>query len=55
MFIESTDRDQYLHHNSSKREHTKKSVVYSQALRLSQTYPEEKDFEKVICEMKSWL
>ena len=34
-------------------EHTKKSVVYSQALKLSQICSEEKDFEKHICEIKS--
>ena len=55
LYVKSTDRHQYLHYTSSHPEHTKKSVVYSQALRLSRICSEEKDFEKHICEMKSWF
>ena len=54
LYIKSTDRHQYLHYTSSNPEHTKKSVVYSQALTLSRTCSEE-DFEKHTCEMKSWF
>ena len=43
LYIKSTDRHNY---TSSHPEHTKKSVVYSQALRLGRIYSEEKDFEK---------
>ena len=53
LYIKPTDRHQYLHYTSSHPEHTKKSVVYSQALRLSQICSEEKDFKKHIGEMKS--
>ena len=42
-------------YTSSHPEHTKKSVVYSQALRLSQICSQEKDLKKHICEMKSWF
>ena len=55
LYIKSTDRHQYLHYTSSHPEHTKKSVRYSQALRLSRICSEEKDCEKHICEMKSWF
>ena len=55
LYVKSTDRHQYLHYTSSHPEHTKKSVVYSQALRLSRICSKEKDFEKHICEMKSWF
>ena len=55
LYIKLTDRHQYLHYTSSHPEHTKKSVVYSQALRLSRICSEEKDFKKHICEMKSWF
>ena len=55
LCIKSTDRHQYLHYTSSHPEHTKKPVVYSQALRLSRICMEEKDFDKHICEMKSWF
>ena len=46
LYIKPTDRHQYLHYTSSHPEHTKKSVVYSQALRLSRICSEEKDCEK---------
>ena len=55
LYIKPTDRYQYLHYTSSHPEHTNKSVVYSQALRLSRICSEEKDFEKHIAEMKSWF
>ena len=55
LYIKPTDRHQYLHYTSSHPEHTKKSVVYSQALRLSRICSEEKDFKKHIGEMKSWF
>ena len=42
LCIKSTDRHQYLHYSSSHPEHTKKPVVYSQALRLSRICWEEK-------------
>ena len=46
---------QYLHYTSLHPEHTKKSVVYSQALRPCRICSEENSFEKHICEMKSWF
>ena len=55
LYIKPTNRHQYLHYTSSHRELTKKSVVYSQALRLSRICSEEKDFKKPIAEMKSWF
>ena len=55
MYIKSTERHQSLHYTSSHPEDTKKSVVYSQGLRLSHICSEEKDFDKYICEMKSWF
>ena len=55
LYITSIGRHQYLYFTSSLTEHTKKSVVHSQALKLSWVCSEEKDFEKHICEMKSWF
>ena len=55
LYIKSTDRHQHLYYTSSHPEHTKKSVVYSQSLTLSRICSEEKDFEKHICELKSWF
>ena len=44
LYIKPTEWHQYLHYTSSQPEHTKKSVVYSQALGLSRICSEEKDF-----------
>ena len=56
LYIKSTDRYQYLRHTSSQPGHTKKSIVYSYALlKLSRICSEKKDFQKNICEMKSWF
>ena len=52
VHIKSTDRHQYLHYTSSHTGHTKKFVVYSQALILSRICLLEKDFDKHINEMK---
>ena len=48
-------RHQCLHYTSSHPEHTKKSAVSRQALRLGRICLEEKGFEKHICEMKEGL
>ena len=47
-YIKSTGKHQYHHDTSSHPEHMKKSVVYSQALKLSRTGSEEKYFEKYL-------
>ena len=52
LYIKPTERHQYLNYTSSHPEHTKISVVYSRALRLSRICLEEKDFIKKIGEMK---
>ena len=39
-----TDRHQYLHYSSSHPEHTKRSIVFSQTLRVSRTCSREKGF-----------
>ena len=44
LHIKSTDRHQYLHYASSHREHTKRSVVFSQTLRISRLCSEENYF-----------
>ena len=46
QYIKSTDKHQYLLDTSSHPEHMKKSVFYSQALKLSRIGSEEKYFEK---------
>ena len=44
LYIEPTDRHQYLHYSSSHPDHTKKLIVYSQTLRLNRICSVEADF-----------
>ena len=44
VHIKPNDRHQYLHYSSSHPEHTKRSVVFSQTLRVSKSCSCEKDF-----------
>ena len=53
LHIKTTDRHQYLHFTSSHPNHTKRSIVYSQALRVSRICSMEYDFRKHISEMKT--
>ena len=53
--IKNTDRQKCLHSNSSHPDHTKRSVIYSQALRLTKTCTFENDFLRHRDEMKSWF
>ena len=45
LLIKSTNRHQYLHYTSSHPHHTKRSIVYSQALRVSRICSFKEDFE----------
>ena len=55
LHIKPTDRHQYLHFTSSHPNHTKRSIVYSPALRVSRIYSRECNFRKHISEMKAWF
>ena len=44
--IMSTDKHQYLHYTSAHPDHTKRSIVFSQALRVSRTCYNKTDFER---------
>ena len=55
LYIKSTDRHQYLHYVSSHSEHTKRSVVFNQTLRISRLCSEENDFKSYKSRMKSWF
>ena len=54
LHIKSTDRHQYLHYASSHLEHTKRSVVFSQTLRISRC-SDGIDFKNYRSQMKSWF
>ena len=55
LHIKPTDRHQYLHYSSSHPGHTKRSIVYSQTLRVARVCSHEADFRKHTTEMKSWF
>ena len=55
LYVKDTDRHQYLHYTSFHPNHTKRSIVYSQALRVKRIYSEERDFEQHIHEIRSWF
>ena len=55
LHVKDTDRHQYLHFNSSHPDHTKRSIIYSQALRLAKICTFENDFLRHRDEMKSWF
>ena len=53
--VKPTNRHQYLHYLSSHEEHTKRSIAFSQTLRVSRTCSREKDFQDPCLQMKSWF
>ena len=55
FYIKSTDRHQYLHFTLSHPNHTKRSIVYSQGLRVKRICSEKEDFLKHMREMKLWF
>ena len=55
LHVKSTDRHQYLHYTSSHREHTKRSIVFSQGLKVSRICSQGEDFTKHTTEMRSWF
>ena len=55
LHVKPTDRNQYLHDTSAHPNHTKRSIVYSQTLRLSRICSYQNDFEKHLEDMKSWF
>ena len=55
LYVKPIDTHQYLDYTSSHPEHTKKSILYSQTLRLSWICSLETDFLERTNEMKSWF
>ena len=55
LHIKVTDHHQYLHYTSSHPHHTKRSIVYSQALRVSRICSFEEDFKRHRNQMKLWF
>ena len=55
LHVKPTDRHQYLHFSSAHLNHTKRSVVFSQTLRISRLCSNESDFEQNKEKMRSWF
>ena len=55
VHVKSTDRHQHVHYTSSHPEHTKRSIVFSQGLRVSRICSQAEDFRKSTTEMRSWF
>ena len=55
LYVKSTDRHQYLHYLSAHPNHTKRSVIFSQTLRISRLCSYEENFIKHKANMKSWF
>ena len=55
LHIKSTDKHQYLHYTSAHPDHTKRSIDFSQALRVSRICYNKTYFGRHWDDMKSWL
>ena len=55
LYIKSSDRHQYLHFTSSHPNHTNRSIMYGQGLRVKRICSEKEDFLKHMREMKLWF
>ena len=55
LHVKSTDRHQFLHYTSSHPEHTKRSIVFGQYLRVCRICSTAQNFRKHATEMKSWF
>ena len=55
LYVKPTGRHQFIHYTSSRPDHTKRSIVFSQELRVSRICSEKSDFLKHLEKMKSWF
>ena len=55
FYFKSTERHQYLHFTSSHPNHTKRSIVYKQGLRVKRICSQKEDLLKHMWEMKLWF
>ena len=55
LYVKPTAIHQFLHYTSSHPDHTKRSIVFSQALRVSRICSKKSDFLKHLEKMKWWF
>ena len=55
FYSKPTDCRQYLHYESCHPDHTKRSIVYSQALRLKRVCSRKSDFKEHSLNLRSWF
>ena len=55
LYIKPTDRHQYLHYTSSHPDHIKRSIIYSQCLRVRRVCNKDEDYRHHLDNMKSWF
>ena len=55
LYSKPTDCHQYLHYGSCHPEHTKRPIVYSQALRIKRVCSQESDFNEHSLNLRSWF
>ena len=55
LYSKPTDCHQYLHYGSCHPERTKRSAVYSQALRIKSVCYQESDFNEPSLDLRSWF
>ena len=55
VHVKPTDRHQYLYYSFSHPEHTKRSIVFRQTLRVSKICSREKDFRDHCLRMRLWF
>ena len=55
LHTKPTDCHQYLHYSSGHPEHTKRSIIYIQLLRVSRICSRKNDFNRHKCNMKIWF
>ena len=55
LHIKSTSKHQYLHYTSAHPDHTKRFIIFSQALRVSRICSNKTDFERHLDDIESWF
>ena len=55
VFCKTTDIHQFLHRKSCHPCHTKKAILYSQALRYHRIYSEDRQFQSRLGQLAGWV